>query len=43
MSADEVRQVGESGPTIDSIKVAAFESNADLEKWMAHHAPEFAN
>lgn len=43
MSADEVRQVGESGPTIDSITVAAFESNADLEKWLADHAPEFAN
>ena len=41
MSADEVHQVGESGPTIDSIKVAAFERNADLEKWLANHAPEF--
>jgi len=43
MSADEVRQVGESGPTIDSIKIAAFESNADLEKWLVEHAPEFAD
>jgi hypothetical protein len=41
MSADEVRQVGEAGPTIDSITIAAFESNTELEKWLVEHAPEF--
>lgn len=41
MSEDEVRQVGESGPTIDSIEVAEFESNADLRAWLELRAPSF--
>jgi len=41
MADDEIRQVGESGPTIDSIKVLEFESNAELNKWLAEHAPSF--
>jgi hypothetical protein len=41
MSADEIRQVGEKGPTIDSIEVAEFETHADLKKWLGIHGPEF--
>ena len=41
MSADEIRQVGEKGPTIDSIEVAEFETHADLKEWLGKHGPEF--
>jgi hypothetical protein len=41
MSADDVRQVGETGPTIDSIQVAEFEKHADLREWLGKHAPAF--
>jgi|SRR5579872_2694364 len=41
MSEDEIRQVGETGPTIDSIEVAEFESNADLRAWLEMRAPSF--
>lgn len=42
MSADEIRQVGETGPTIDSIQVAEFETHSALNVWLSSHAPEFA-
>jgi hypothetical protein len=42
MSADEIRQVGETGPTIDSIEVAEFENHAALKEWLGKRAPEFA-
>jgi hypothetical protein len=41
MREDEIRQVGETGPTIDSIEVAEFESNADLRAWLEMRAPSF--
>lgn len=41
MSDDEIRQVGESGPTIDSIRILEFESTAELNKWLEQHAPWF--
>jgi len=41
MSEDEIRQVGETGPTIDSIEVAEFESNGDLRTWLEMQAPSF--
>ena len=41
MTKEEIRQVGETGPTIDSIKVAEFESHADLKEWVDTHAPGF--
>jgi hypothetical protein len=43
MSAEEIRQVGESGPTIDRIEVAEFESNADLKTWLEANAPAFVH
>jgi hypothetical protein len=41
MSEEEIRQVGETGPTIDSIEVAGFESHADLKEWLSKKAPAF--
>src|ERR1700688_256168 len=42
MSPDEIRQVGETGPTIDSIEVAEFENHSALKEWLGTRAPEFA-
>ena len=41
MTEDEIRRVGESGPTIDRIQVAEFRSNDDLTKWLETNAPAF--
>ena len=41
MSKQEIRQVGESGPTIDSIEMAEFETNDALKEWLKQHAPAF--
>ncbi len=41
MSEEEIRQVGEKGPTIDSITVGEFESHADLKEWLGKKAPGF--
>jgi hypothetical protein len=41
MSANEIRPVGETGPTIDSIEVAEFETHSALKEWLSTHAPEF--
>jgi hypothetical protein len=41
MSEEEIRQVGETGPTIDSIEVAEFESHATLKEWVKKKAPAF--
>jgi hypothetical protein len=42
MTEAEIRQVGESGPTIDRIQVVEFESHARLKEWLAANAPAFA-
>lgn len=41
MASDEVQQVAEAGPTIDSIQVAQFESHAAMKEWLEAHAPAF--
>lgn len=41
MSEEEIRRVGETGPTIDSIAIGEFESHADLKEWVTKHAPAF--
>ncbi len=41
MSEDEIKTVGESGPTIDSIQVAEFASHEDVKAWMGTNAPAF--
>ena len=42
MSEEEIRQVGETGPTIDSIEIAEFESHEALKDWVGKRAPAFA-
>lgn len=42
MSREEIRQVGESGPTIESIEIAEFETHDELKAWVAEKAPGFA-
>jgi hypothetical protein len=41
MSKEEIRQVGEKGPTIDSIEVAEFEKQEELREWLKKKAPGF--
>jgi hypothetical protein len=41
MPEEEIRKVGDTGPTIDSIEVAEFESQADLKEWISQNAPAF--
>jgi hypothetical protein len=41
MSAEEIRQVGESGPTIDSIQIVEFETHHALKEWLSKTAPSF--
>ena len=41
MSEEEIRQVGETAPTIDSIQVQQFESQAALKEWLREKAPAF--
>jgi hypothetical protein len=41
MTPEETRQVGDNGPTIDSIQVGEFESQAALKEWLKEKAPSF--
>jgi hypothetical protein len=41
MSEDEIKEVGETGPTIDSIEAAEFESQEALREWVSKKAPAF--
>jgi hypothetical protein len=41
MTDDEIRQAGDTGPTIDSIQVEEFESQAALKEWLSKIAPAF--
>jgi hypothetical protein len=41
MSEEQIRQVGEKGPTIDSIDVGEFESHEALREWVSKIAPAF--
>jgi hypothetical protein len=41
MSPAESREVGETGPTIDNIAIAEFESHAALKEWLKAKAPAF--
>jgi hypothetical protein len=41
MTKEEIKNVGETGPTIDSINVMEFESHADLKEWLSKNAPGF--
>ena len=41
MNETESQQVGEKGPTIDSIEVAEFETRKELKEWLSKHGPAF--
>ena len=41
MNEEDIKQVGETGPTIDSIEVAQFESYAAQKEWLGKKAPAF--
>jgi hypothetical protein len=41
MPEADIKQVGDSGPTIDSIRVEEFESQAALREWLGKNAPAF--
>lgn len=41
MDEEELRRVGEGGPTIDRIDVAEFESHSEMKEWLKTHAREF--
>ncbi|HMP01711.1 MAG TPA: hypothetical protein PKC45_04335 [Gemmatales bacterium] len=41
MGEEDIRQVGDQGPTIDSIEVAEFESHEALREWLGTHAAGF--
>jgi hypothetical protein len=41
MTEEETIQVGDTGPTIDSIQVEEFESQAALKEWLDKNAPAF--
>jgi hypothetical protein len=41
MTPEDIRQTGETGPSIDSIQVQQFESQAALKEWVSKNAPAF--
>jgi hypothetical protein len=41
MTEEEIKQVGESGPTIDRIEMAEFESHEKLKEWLGNTAAAF--
>lgn len=41
MTEEDIRKVGETGPTIDRIEVAEFESHDALKEWLGKTAPAF--
>jgi hypothetical protein len=41
MTEEEIQNVGEKGPTIDSIKIVGFESHSEIKEWLTKNAPAF--
>jgi len=41
MTKEEIRQVGESGPTVDTIEIREFESPEAVKEWKCTYAPAF--
>lgn len=41
MSKEDIEKVGDTAPTIDSIQVEEFESQAALKEWLTQNAPAF--
>ena len=42
MPEEDIKSIGETGPTIDSIEVAEFDSQEDLREWLKNNAPSFS-
>ena len=41
MSEADIAEVGDDGPTIDSIEIGEFESHEAIKDWLGTHAPAF--
>jgi len=41
MDEEDIWKVGETGPTIDSIQIAEFDSHDRLKEWLGEKAPAF--
>ena len=41
MEEAELRQIGVTGPTIDRIDIAEFETHEEMQEWLKKHAPAF--
>ena len=41
MTEEEIREAGDTEPTIDSIELQEFESHAALKEWLSKNAPAF--
>jgi hypothetical protein len=41
MSPEEIKLVGERGPTIDRITIEGFESQSEVKDWLIQNAPAF--
>ena len=41
MSKEEIEQIGDRGPTIDSIEVVEFESQQEIREWLTKQAAAF--
>ena len=42
MEEEDIKRVGEKGPTIDSIVIADFETQEEIREWLSTNAPNFA-
>jgi len=43
MTKEEIANIDEKAPTIESIEVAELESHAEVKEWLKEKAPGFAN
>jgi len=41
MAEEDIKGVGETGPTIDSIQIVEFESHAEVKAWLSNNAAAF--
>lgn len=41
MADADIKKIGETGPTVDSIAVGEFEGHSELKEWLGKHAPAF--
>jgi hypothetical protein len=41
MTSEDIKQIGEKGPTIESIEIAELETKAAVKEWISKNAPAF--